>query len=206
MKKTKQKILDTARELFNELGYSQVTIRMIAEALKMSSGNLNYHFRKREDILEALYFEMVAGFDKRIEVLADQKLSLAFMQADIKSSMQRMLAYRFFWTDLYYLLQANEKIKAHFLAVKTERLKGYDFVFKLFIQQGLLQQASFPTDYSFLANSMMTYSNTWLYASALYENTTTDECLVEEASKQLLLMLYPYLTPSGQEDFKKLFA
>ena len=76
MKDTKQKILTAARLLYNDVGYSQVTIRMIASELNMSSGHLNYHFRKREDILEALYFEMVEIFDKRVQLLQNQKMSL----------------------------------------------------------------------------------------------------------------------------------
>ena len=69
MVKKKKLILEAARTLFNERGYSQVTIRMIAVKLNMSSGNLNYHYKKREDIFEALYFEMVSEFDERIKYL-----------------------------------------------------------------------------------------------------------------------------------------
>ena len=69
MSKKKKLILDTAKALFNEKGYHNVTIRMIALKMNMSSGNLNYHFKKREDIFEALYFEMVSEFDERIDLL-----------------------------------------------------------------------------------------------------------------------------------------
>jgi len=40
---------------------------MIAMELGMSSVNLNYHYKKREDILESFYFEIVKSFDKRDE-------------------------------------------------------------------------------------------------------------------------------------------
>ena len=115
MSKTKEKILNTSRILFNELGYGNVTIRMIALKLNMSSGNLNYHFKKREDILEALYFEMVATFDERIANLEQQIPTLNKMQIDIKSSMERMVDYTFFWSDLYNLLSLNKKIKISLL-------------------------------------------------------------------------------------------
>ena len=39
-KDTKQKILDTARELFNERGYNAVSLKDIADALNISKGNL----------------------------------------------------------------------------------------------------------------------------------------------------------------------
>ena len=206
MRNAKQKILDTSRHLFNDLGFSQVTIRMIANKLEISSGNLNYHFRKREDILEALYFEMVKVFDQRIERLGDEQISLQLMQADIQASMQRMIDYCFFWTDLYYLLKSNGKIKKHFIAVKTERVDGYKMVFEVLMNQKILKKTSFANEHRFLIQRMIDYSNTWLYASQLYDTKKNSIEMIRTASFQLLSMLYPYLTTLGQQHFQDLFA
>ncbi|HKK77508.1 MAG TPA: TetR family transcriptional regulator [Saprospiraceae bacterium] len=204
MKNTKQKILNAARKLFNTFGYSQVTIRMIATELGMSSGNLNYHFRKREDILEALYFEMVEVFDQRIQQLERQNFSLKSMKLDIQTSMQRMIDYRFFWTDLYFLLKDHPKIRFHFEQAKKDRIKGSHFVFDYFIQHQLLLPPSFPEEHALLIERMIDYSNTWLYASGLYKTRKDPAVLVEEASQHLLLMLFPYLSPEGRQQFRLL--
>ena len=206
MKNTKDKIIEKSRHLFNTFGYSQVTIRMIASELKMSSGNLNYHFKKREDILEALYFEMVEVFDKRVEVLEDQVISLEFMQSNIKISMKRMVEYRFFWTDLYNLLRSNVKIKNHFEAVKNDRIKGYLFVFEYFLNHGILKKESFRKEHLLLIEKMIDYSNTWLYASILYGNNRNTSEIINHASFHLLLMMYPYLTTSGKREFRNLHS
>lgn len=50
----KDKILDTSRQLFNEKGYHNVSMREIAHSLNISVGNLTYHFNKKEDILKEL--------------------------------------------------------------------------------------------------------------------------------------------------------
>jgi AcrR family transcriptional regulator len=206
MKNTKQSILNTAKELFNRLGYSQVTIRMIALELGMSSGNLNYHFRRREDILEALYFEMVAVFDDRIKGLDRQVVSLEHMKIAIQNSVERMQEYQFFWTDLYNLLQINETMKTHFQAVLKERIEGYQFVFKLLIKQEQMYAPSFPQEYLFLGQRMIDYSNTWLYASALYAQEKKGAELTEQFSFNLLSMLYPYLTEKGKRRFVSIYG
>lgn len=54
---TRQEILCMARSLFNEKGFNCVSLRDIANALKISEGNLTYHFSKKEDIVEALLEE-----------------------------------------------------------------------------------------------------------------------------------------------------
>ena len=206
MKNTKHRILNTSRQLFNKLGYSQVTIRMIALELKMSSGNLNYHFKKREEILEALYFEMVEVFDKRVEELEDQPLSLEFMKVNIQISMQRMVQYRFFWTDLYNLLKSNEIINAHFESVKKERESGYLFLFKKFINQDILKKSSYSNEYLLLIERMVNFSNVWIYASSLYDSKIMNDVTIERASFHLLSMMYPYLTSRGKREVRNLYA
>ncbi|MEZ5059242.1 MAG: TetR/AcrR family transcriptional regulator [Saprospiraceae bacterium] len=197
MKNTKQNILDTAKQLFNELGYSNVTIRMIASRLGMSSGNLNYHFQKREDILEALYFEMVAVFDERVSKFAPTEITFKIIQTDIISSMGRMVDYRFFWTDLYHILKTNENIRSHFEKVKADRLNGYQLLFKVLIQQDLLNKNSFKKEYEMLGERMVDYSNTWLYASELYETTKAKNEVIHKAAFQLFSMMIPYMTTEG---------
>jgi AcrR family transcriptional regulator len=205
MNKTKEKILNAAKGLFNELGFSQVTIRMIAERLKMSSGNLNYHFRKREDILEALYFEMVRPFDERVEQLGEEKISLASMQRDIFSSMQRMLEYHFIWTDLHYILSSSPNIQSHFNKVLIERKNGYRFLFQYFQEQKILKKLDSKKEYEWLIDRMIDFSNTFLYASILYEGKTLDEAYLRYATELLMSNIYPYLTEKGKEDFKQLY-
>jgi AcrR family transcriptional regulator len=205
MKNTREKILDTARSLFNKLGYSQVTIRMIASEMSISSGNLNYHFKKKEDILEALYFEMVENFDKRVEEVESKTISLELMKEEISTSMQRMMAYRFFWADLYFLFTSSPSIKKHFTEVRKGRLAGYHFVFQQLEKQKVLKEPSFSREFEFLIKRMLDYSNTWLYASIIYPDKVKKTQLIDEATFQLLSLLYPYLTKSGKGQFKVLF-
>jgi AcrR family transcriptional regulator len=51
---TRQRILDTARELFTEQGYDGTSLREIAEPLGFSKAALYYHFKSKEEILGAL--------------------------------------------------------------------------------------------------------------------------------------------------------
>lgn len=56
-KNTRQRILDTARNMFNKYGYNGVSLRDIAGELNISKGNLTYYFAKKEDIIEELLAE-----------------------------------------------------------------------------------------------------------------------------------------------------
>src|SRR5690554_227135 len=205
MSKTKNKILNTARALFNSSGYSNVTIRMIAQELGMSSGNLNYHFKKREDILEALYFEMVSAFDARVAQLGEREINFKNIQSDIQTSMERMVEYRFIWADLYHILQLNNKIKIHFEKVYHDRSKGYVYLFETLKQRDYLKSFASKKEQELLIENMLGFSNTWIYNSILYNNEMNKNYMKKQ-SESLLLMLYPYLTEKGKTEFKKVVS
>ena len=205
MNSKKEKIIHTARILFNEKGYKNVTIRMIAMELNMSSGNLNYHFKKREDILEVMYFDMVRVFDERIEKLDSEKLTLSKMHKDIHVSISRMIDYKFFWTDLYNLLQLNDKIKEHFNAVYEYRKKGLSFVLDTFISTNILNKFETEFEKKNLIEQMVNFGNTWIYASSLYSNNNLTPKFINTQTSSLMAYLFPYMTSLGKNEFRKLF-
>ncbi len=47
-------ILDAARDIFMEQGYSSLTMRKVAARANISIGNLNYYYRTKEDLLRDL--------------------------------------------------------------------------------------------------------------------------------------------------------
>ena len=53
----KQTILDTARRLFTENGFHNTSMRHIAAALNISVGNLTYHYKKKEELIEAIILQ-----------------------------------------------------------------------------------------------------------------------------------------------------
>lgn len=204
MGKTRNNILDCAKSLFNSYGYSEVTIRMIALDANLSSGNLNYHFKKKVDILEALYFEMVQEFDKRAQNVGKEALSMEAIVQEMRSSLVRMYDYRFFWTDLYNILRTNGKIKTHFIKSYQLRYEGYNKLFYILYDQGIMLSFEFENERNLLIDRMIGFSNTIIYNSFLYRDRIDEKYIVDQADT-LLIMLFPYLTAKGKKEFKSLY-
>lgn len=205
MKNTKSKIVEKAKQLFNQHGFSAVTIRMIATELGISSGNLNYHFNTREEILEALYFEMVEEFDQRIEDVGSNEITFHTIEHDIFKSLNRMIEFRFIWTDLYNLLRSNNKIKLHFEGALQKRINGYDYLLNYLSKKKWLRKSEFQNEHKYLIDRMISHSNTWLYNSFIYDKKI-DEKLVKEQTHILLGMLYPYLTDLGKKNLMEVLS
>ena len=51
---TREQLLLCARRMFNERGYSNVTMRMLADELGIGVGNVTYYFAHKQDIVTAL--------------------------------------------------------------------------------------------------------------------------------------------------------
>lgn len=60
---TRARILEACRVLFNERGPAEVTTAEIAQAVGISEGNLHYHFRRKQEIVIALFTDFRDALD-----------------------------------------------------------------------------------------------------------------------------------------------
>lgn len=102
-KKTKENILNTAKQLFYEQGYTRTTTRQIAEKLGISQSNLFYYFKTKDDILKTL---MQIYYKNLSEQIIENYPEL--------SNVELLLAYTY--VQLYSLYY-NKKFKGLFLQV-----------------------------------------------------------------------------------------
>lgn len=65
--KTKERILDCAKEEFYEHGYRNTTVQAIAEKASLRLGNLNYYFGKKDDLVEEIYKQFIGEIFDFIE-------------------------------------------------------------------------------------------------------------------------------------------
>lgn len=69
---TRERILDIARELIAEQGYRAASISQIAGKLGTSKAALYYHFKSKEEILDALLSEPLADFQELVRKAEEQ--------------------------------------------------------------------------------------------------------------------------------------
>ena len=82
---TKNKILLKAVELFNESGTASVSMNALAESLGISAGNLQYHYRSKEDVIRAIYEVMIADW-QLIYTGMDESFNIEKLRALLKKN------------------------------------------------------------------------------------------------------------------------
>lgn len=201
-KNTKSKILTTALKLFNEFGLAKVTLRNIAKKMGISQGNLCYHYKKREDILEALYYQLVALMD---EVVHQAGMSLPTLSSSFQTSkrmMQHFYDYRFFMLDFVQIMRENKSIHHHYKALSTLRKQQFLGMFELWIHEGLMRPEEFEGEFDNLYLRSNILGDFWLSSAIVQEELNAD--LVARYNHIIFQNLYPYLTPKGKKQFQEI--
>lgn len=203
MSKTKNRILDTALRLFNEKGLSQVTLRTIASEMGISQGNLNYHYKKREDIIVALYFQLIEKIDARMEQSKSEKVDLSVLLDTSELIMTSLFQYRFILLDFVQVMRENEVIKKHFLELSNRRKDEFLFLFNALEKDGVMRKEQYKNEFLFLYQRIKIMGDFWISsAEVTYDRLTID--VLKEYAEVISLEMYPYLTEKGQKQLKDL--
>ncbi len=114
--KTRDKIIETALNLFNEKGTKGVTTNHIAKALGISPGNLYYHFRNKEDIIRAIFEQMDAyGLEQYGLILEKHPPGTPEAMEQTFIMIQRFnWRYRFFKRELTALIMDDHLLRERF--------------------------------------------------------------------------------------------
>ena len=118
--KTRQRILDASLAMFNTQGEPNVTTNHIADELEISPGNLYYHFRNKEDIVEHLFARYEARIDLALTVPEDRLPNLEDIWLQLHLAFEVMWDYRFIFRDLVDITSRNRKLRMHY--ARTLRL------------------------------------------------------------------------------------
>jgi len=203
MSSTKKKILNASRKLLNQQGLAAVSQRTIATHLGISPGNLTYHFKKRSDIIEGLYFELVEEIDQEFLNVNMSKGLLAGLYQLTQKSMEIFFEYRFMMLDFIQVMRENPTIKKHYLKLMTQREEQMQMFFQMLIQSSLMREEEIENEYQNLIRRMMILSDFWL-ASAEINREKMNKKQVEKYLTITSQVIYPYLTAKGKREYRKI--
>jgi len=107
---TRHRILVASLLLFNEHGVPRTTINDIADEIDISPGNLHYHFRRKEEIVDALTAEFQADARKVLQPPDSETVSLDDFWWFLHHLLELKGAYRFMLTDTEVLADEYPKV------------------------------------------------------------------------------------------------
>ncbi|MDX1557202.1 MAG: TetR/AcrR family transcriptional regulator, partial [Xanthomonadales bacterium] len=107
---TRELILSTSLALFNQLGEPNVTTNLIADEAEISPGNLYYHFRQKQDIVEALFGRLAEALLPLVEIDSETALDAESLWFRLHMIFEVKGQYRFVYRNLSDLSERMPRV------------------------------------------------------------------------------------------------
>jgi AcrR family transcriptional regulator len=197
---TRERIIDTAIQLFNDEGTGPVSTNHIARALGISPGNLYYHFRNKEEVIRAIYARLRLIWEAAVSVPADRPPTLADLEKIIGDHFRIVWDYRFFYREMPALVHHDSELDAAYQVVRKAGLANVEGLLRIFVHEGVLavddQDAVLPE----LARIIWILADFWLPFEELGSESPSGMVLTR-GSALILRVLRPYFTPATEAAF-----
>jgi AcrR family transcriptional regulator len=190
--KTRERILATALQLFNESGTGPVSTNHIADALGISPGNLYYHFRNKEEIIRALFEQQYARWDVLYALPDDRMPTLADLQQLVRATFVTAWEYRFMYRELIALLRRDEQLQRRWVDIRVRGFDGFRQLVELFVAAGVLRAPHDSAVVTRLAELCWLLGEFWL-ASVEVSGATVDAAQMEHGIALMLQVLDPFI-------------
>tara|TARA_R110000796_G_scaffold230037_1_gene347613 strand:- start:70649 stop:71263 length:615 start_codon:yes stop_codon:yes gene_type:complete len=193
--KTRDRILACTLTLFNEQGEPNVTTLDIANELDISPGNLYYHFRGKEALLESLLDDFIGNTQTLLHLEIDpDALSPEDYWLFLHLLFEKIISYRFLFQDLSNLSGRYSFINRamqHWIAALRKTL--------LRVLLGLREQGHMHCDDESLERLLDALCQTFLFWLDYQRITRGDEQDASLGVRQVLGLLLPYLDEDTRE-------
>ena len=192
---TKERILQKARKLFSESGIANTRLQQIADEAGISVGNLAYHFNNKEDIVHALYEEVLEELST-ILVMSKIEPGLESFNQKFSNLFAFMKNNIFYFTNFWEIKRnypsISEKIKKINSSILLKLKKRIDINLK----SGSISSPSFKGAHELLAKALLISINNWLPQQLLNEKPVRENLY----KTYLWNLLFPYLTTKGKKE------
>jgi len=196
---TRDKILDNSLYLFNNKGVNSTSIRDIAARMGISDGNLRYHFRTRDELIEALFDRLADQIGQDLANSSKQDLNMKIMYDLLLGLMNSFYAYRFLLKDLNSIIQTHPKTKKKFHKITAERLMLVNGMIREYMSLGYMKAEPYPGHYDQLVENILIVSHFWINGSELFYKGKQKD-VVKHYTQSIFSLMHPHLTEKAHTE------
>jgi AcrR family transcriptional regulator len=195
---TKEKIVLQATQLFNKEGFGSVSLLEIAQKLAMSRGNLTYHFRDKDAILEAISSEMWEKIE--IEKRKSRQLpSFENLHNEVQLYYKFQKQYAFIFLDR--LVLNHPVVREQFREMTERTISDNNAAIAFAIQLGNMKPEPVKGMYHNLAFVTWMLAFFWLSQQVIRGEKTG-----EDGERMIWSLMVPHMTGKGIKSFKNFFG
>jgi AcrR family transcriptional regulator len=198
---TRRKIREQAIQLFNDKGYSRVSLREIAEAAGTSIGNLTYHFPQKENLIIAIQDELHTQFADEFFHEQNGEETLVHLFRSFKNAELNRKNNRFYYQNLYEFCSDSQMVSERNQIFRKKLYDYYIYCFVQFKKDGLMRPDLADDIYQTLAYTIVVLTTAWVQNHSPYYDQNLPEIELANALNGLLM---PYMSEHGLEKLREL--
>ncbi|GAA4275299.1 TetR/AcrR family transcriptional regulator [Aquimarina mytili] len=201
MSNTKSEIIRHAVLLFNKKGFFNVSIKDIADAMKISPGNLTYHFKKKEHLLSAIQDEILSS---SVDIMPKGRyITLDHFEEMFSRFYNVQQRYSFFFLDISYLIVEYPSILDVYKVATKKRFSEARKLVDHFIATDRLLAENDRIDYDVVIHNLWMVSTFWTTSTMLIDKKKS-ALLNNSPIDALWGILSPYLTTKGFDEYQEI--
>lgn len=202
--KTKDKIVLTSLELFNERGERNVSTNHIAAHMGMSPGNLYYHFRNKSDIIYEIFKHYELMVDSYLHVPVDRAIHIHDLIAYLDAVFNGLWAYRFIHRDLEHLLSNDDRLREDYRHFTVRCLEGIQRIILAMEKSQIYRPMEEQQRKSKALNTWLIVTNWMTYLKSIHVSNGSEEALNRKSIHHGVYLVLDYVIPYLFEDKRAL--
>jgi AcrR family transcriptional regulator len=201
--KTRERILTVSLAMFNDQGEPNVTTNHIADELEISPGNLYYHFRNKDDIVEHLFERYEERMDQAMLAPEDRPPELEDIWLQLHLVFECIWEFRFLYRDLVDLLLRSRKLKMRFARILKRAHESIVEVCQGLAETGVLNASR--VEIEALAYNIAMATTFWLNFEQIRPQVgSRTEPELGRGIYQVMMLLAPFMRDGERQHLNKL--
>jgi AcrR family transcriptional regulator len=206
-RRTRERLLELSLRLFNDIGEPNVTTTAIADEMNISPGNLYYHFRNKDDIVNALFEQFEREIEQLLEAPTQRQVNVEDAWLFLHLLFESIWRYRFLYRDLNDLMSRNRRIETHFKSILERKARAARALCEGLAGAGELSANA--TEIEALATNMVVVTTWWLSYEYVRNARRFGEpdyqgAALARGAYQVLALTGAYLTGDSRRLFERL--
>lgn len=203
--KTKERILLGSLDLFNADAASEVTTNDIARGLKMSPGNLYFHYKNKEQIIRELFKRLALETNSiwKPQTKMARKNEKIHLVEFIDKNLQLYWKYRFFHRELFTLRKKDPELSKLWRDHLKKLGRLMIILHKHWVRAGVMSPIQSKNEMEFVGELLFVASNSFMQFFETVDRSPNQRT-VEKARRHILRMLRPYLTGDIRDSIEKI--
>jgi len=202
--KTRERIVQTSLELFNQLGERSVSTNHIAAHMEISPGNLYYHFPNKQAIIAELFSEYETLVNTFLRPPKGRQASVEDKRYYLLEILDGMWRYRFLHRDLEHLLDADPELAARYRRFSQHCLIQAMAIYGGFVEAGILQMDKVQIE-SLTLNTWIVLTSWVRFLCTTRENSSRlNQDAMRRGVYQVLMLESGYVTAAASDEVRSL--